>query len=123
MLSPEEGDATLGGGGHGAVVVDGVLGHDVVLQEQALRVLLLQSVPFPCILVANANRDEALPPPGVVEGASISFPSLTLLGSKSSLTLKLSTTQEADRLRSTQARSSSSRAILECSILQGRQWR
>lgn len=48
------------------------------------------------------------------------FPALTLLGSKSSLTLKLSTTQEADRLRSTQAKRSSSRAILECSILEPR---
>lgn len=45
-------------------------------------------------------------------------PALTLLGSKSSLTLKLSTTQEADRLRSTQAKRSSSRASLECSILE-----
>lgn len=48
------------------------------------------------------------------------FPALTLLGSKSSLTLKLSTTQEADRPRSTQAKRSSSRAIWERSILEAR---
>lgn len=46
--------------------------------------------------------------------------SLTLLGSKSSLTLKLSTMQEADRQRSTQARNTSSRATLEDSILRWR---
>lgn len=48
--SPEQSDAALGGGGHGAVVVDGVLGGDVVLQEQALGVLLLQGVPLAGIL-------------------------------------------------------------------------
>lgn len=113
-LSPEQRDPPLGGGGHGAVVVDGVLGHDVVLQEEALRVLLLQGVPLPGVLPSKTNRDEAprsrLPPAGLLTA-------LTLLGSKSSLTLKLSTTQEADRLRSTQARRSSSRASLACSIL------
>lgn len=46
---------------------------------------------------------------------------LTLLGSKSSLTMKLSTTQEADRQRSTQARKTSSRASLEDSILHQKQ--
>lgn len=55
------------------------------------------------------------PPPGGFYFCG-AFPELTLLGSKSSLTLKLSTTQDADRLRSTQAKRSSSRASLECSI-------
>lgn len=48
--SPEQSDAALGGGGHGAVVVNSVLGGDVVLQEQALGVLLLQGVPLAGIL-------------------------------------------------------------------------
>lgn len=42
---------------------------------------------------------------------------LTLLGSKSSLTEKLSTTQEEDRQRSTQDTTTSSRASLEDPIL------
>lgn len=47
----------------------------------------------------------------------VCFSSLTLLGSKSSLTVKLSTTQEADRQRSTQDSKTSSRASLEDPIL------
>lgn len=54
---PEEGDASLGGSRHAAVVIDGVLRRDVVLQEQTLRILLLQSVPLPGVLKQNINRD------------------------------------------------------------------
>lgn len=48
--SPEQSDASLGGGGHAAVVIDGVLGRDVVLQEQTFWIFLLQCVPLPRIL-------------------------------------------------------------------------
>ena len=47
---PAELDAALGGGGHGAVVVEGVLGGNVVLQEPTLWILLLKGIPLPSIL-------------------------------------------------------------------------
>lgn len=47
---PKQSDTSLGGGSHGAIIIDGVLSRDVVLQEQPLWVLLLQSVPLSCIL-------------------------------------------------------------------------
>lgn len=47
----------------------------------------------------------------------VRFIPLTRLGSKSCLTVKLSTTQEADRQRSTQDSRTSSRASLEDAIL------
>lgn len=125
--SPEQCDAALGGGGHGAVVVDGVLGGDVVLQEQALGVLLLQGVPLAGILWgwrgAQLVSLPPLPPLSQARGCrlraenGVSAGPLTLLGSKSSLTLKLSTMHEADRQCSTQASSTSSRATLADSIL------
>lgn len=48
--TPKERDSASGGGHHGAVVSNHVLGRDVVLQEQALRILLLQSVPLSHVL-------------------------------------------------------------------------
>lgn len=33
IYSPEESDTSLGGGGHSAVIIDGVLSGDVVLEE------------------------------------------------------------------------------------------
>lgn len=127
LNSPEQSDAALGGGGHGAVIINGVLSGDVVLQEQALGVLLLQGVPLagilcgwrgaqPVSLRLKAKLQALWGPSGGPIGAG----SLTLLGSKSSLTLKLSTMQEAEKQRSTQASSTSSRTTLADSILRWR---
>lgn len=48
--SPKQSNSAPGGGHHGTVVSNSVLGRDVVLQEQALGVLLLQSVPLSNVL-------------------------------------------------------------------------
>ena len=48
--SPKQGDSASGGGHHRSVIADGVLSGDVVLEEQTFRILLLQSVPLPCVL-------------------------------------------------------------------------
>ena len=61
--SPKESNSALGGGDHGSIFSDGVLSRDVVLQEQTLRVLLLQSVPLSCILwrqIIRANMLRAI---------------------------------------------------------------
>lgn len=47
---PKESDSAPGGGNHGTVVSNSVLSRDVVLQEQTLWILLLESVPLSCIL-------------------------------------------------------------------------
>lgn len=47
---PKQSDTSLGGCGHAAVIINGVLSRDVVLQEKALWIFLLQCVPLPCIL-------------------------------------------------------------------------
>lgn len=44
---PKEGDPAPGGHRHGAVVSHHVLSGDVVVREQTLRILLLQSAPLP----------------------------------------------------------------------------
>lgn len=47
---PKQSHTSLRGCDHGAVVINGVLSHDVVLQEQAFWVFLLQGIPLSCIL-------------------------------------------------------------------------
>ena len=58
---PEEGDAALGGGSHGAVVVDGVLSGDVVLKEKTFRIFLLECEPLPGILGTRERQDIVKP--------------------------------------------------------------
>lgn len=118
---PKQSDASLGGGGHGAVIIDGVLSRDVVLQEQAFWIFLLQCVPLSCILPWKGTKSDIIFDNFYQHACLfVCFSSLTLWGSKSSLTVKLSTTQEADRQRSTQASKTSSRASLEDPILSWR---
>lgn len=52
---PKESDSAPGGGNHGTVVSNSVFSRDVVLQEQTLGILLLQSVPLSCILLGAKN--------------------------------------------------------------------
>lgn len=58
--SPKQSDTSLRGGGHGAVIIDGVLSWDVVLQEQALWIFLLQCVPLPWILRWKGRKSEMI---------------------------------------------------------------
>lgn len=66
--APKQSDSAPGRGHHGTIVSNSVFSRDVVLQEQALGILLLQSVPLSCILSGNEsikmNRDCSSIPQG-----------------------------------------------------------
>lgn len=53
---PKQSHTSLRGCSHGAIVINGVLSHDVVLQEQAFWVFLLQGIPLSCILPWKGTR-------------------------------------------------------------------
>lgn len=48
--TPKESDSAPGGGHHGTIILNCVFSRDVVLQEQTFWVLLLQGIPFSCVL-------------------------------------------------------------------------
>lgn len=56
--SPKKSDPAPGRGHHGAVVSNSVFSRDVVLQEQTLWILLLQSVPLSCILSGEESHKD-----------------------------------------------------------------